>query len=283
MTSDLTGLSCPTCGAPVDVTAVVSDSGWEQQPALADMARVQFGQSRLQIEGNQVPVADFTLDADEQIYFPHHVLLWRDESSNMTNRPNSGAWNRMLAGMPLYMLDATGPGHVALSENSAGEVIALPLNPGMAIWVREHRFLAASSAVDYTFQSSGLRIQTGNGTDSKWHYPLGMYDDVFKASEQPGLLLLHAPGNTFFRDLGEGETMLVQPTALLYKDLSVQMQLHVEYPASSGGFSGMFNRYSHRKIWVRLIGPGRVAVQSMFEHEEESEPITGGSFTTQRW
>ena len=81
--SDAGGVSCPNCGAPVDVKAVVSRSGWTQQPPITDMARIQFGQSRLQIEGNQVPVADFNLSGQEWIYFSHHVLLWADESAQL--------------------------------------------------------------------------------------------------------------------------------------------------------------------------------------------------------
>ena len=41
--------------------------------------------------------------------------------------PMRGAWNRKLAGLPLIMVEARGPGHVALSDNHAGEVVALPL------------------------------------------------------------------------------------------------------------------------------------------------------------
>ncbi len=42
--------------------------------------------------------------------------------------------------------------------------------------------------------------------------------------------MLHAPGNSFVRDLGHGERILVQPNGLIWKDPSVQMYLHFEYP-----------------------------------------------------
>ena len=54
--------------------------GWEQLPPIKDMARIQFGQSRVQIEGTQVPVADFNLGGQEWISLSHHVLLWADAS-----------------------------------------------------------------------------------------------------------------------------------------------------------------------------------------------------------
>jgi hypothetical protein len=63
----------------------------------------------------------------------------------------------------------------------------------------------------------------------------------------------------------------------------VQAHLHIEYPRTQGFFS-MFNRFSYRHVWLRLTGPGRVAMQSVFEREEESEQITGISpATEQRW
>ena len=43
--SDAGGTSCPNCGAPVDVRSAVSDSGWLEQPAIKDMARL-LGHSR---------------------------------------------------------------------------------------------------------------------------------------------------------------------------------------------------------------------------------------------
>jgi hypothetical protein len=37
-------------------------------------------------------------------------------------------------------------------------------------------------------------------------------------------------------------------------------------------------------VWLRLFGPGRVAVQSIFERLEESERITDSSgHTAQQW
>jgi uncharacterized protein (AIM24 family) len=276
--SDPTAPSCPQCGAPIDVRAMVSRSGWEQQPAIKDMARIQFGQSHLQIEGSQVPVADFALSGNEWIYFSHHVLLWADASARLSNSSLAGGWNRMLAGLPLIMLEARGPGHVALSDNHAGDVIALPLQVGQQIWVREHRFLAATGNVTYQWEQSGIWFVTGSGDDRETHYPLGMYGDRFMAAQSPGLLLLHSPGDSFIRDLGQGETILIQPSALLYRDLSVQMHLHLEYPHTQGLSWG--RRYSMRNVWLRLIGPGRVAVQSIFSRPENAEPITNNSPAT---
>ena len=57
-------VSCPHCGAPVDIRARVSDSGWVEQPPVRDMARIQFGRSTCQIEGTCVPVVDMGLEGN---------------------------------------------------------------------------------------------------------------------------------------------------------------------------------------------------------------------------
>ena len=112
---------------------------------------------------------------------------------------------------------------------------------------------------------------------------MGQYGDIFTASDRPGLLLLHSPGNTFIRDLNHGESLLVQPSSLLYRDITVQVHLHLEYPRNMG-FAFWNSRWSYRNIWVRLRGPGRVAVQSVYEPPEDTETIQNSSYATHhRW
>lgn len=276
--SDPSGVSCPNCGAPIDVRDSVSDSGWHEQPPIRDMARVQFGTSSAQIEGTYVPVVDFDLRPPGGIYFSHHTLLWAQPSVSMQAMPMAGGWNRVRAGLPLVMMQASGPGHLALSDDAPGEIVAIPLGAGQGVQVREHRFLAATDAVRYDWQQSGIWFRTGTGNDTKYHYPVGYNIDNFHADQGPGLLLLHSPGNSFVRDLSQGETICIQPTSLLYKDLSVGMALHLEYPQSANLIWG--GTYQYRHVWLRLWGPGRVAIQSVFDRPEGSEYITGSSAGT---
>ncbi len=307
--SDASGTACPRCGAPVDVRAVVSRSGWTKQPPIPDETRIQFGQSRVQIQGKQVPTAHFTLTGQEWIYFGHHNLLWCDPGLSLQQMPMKQGWKRLMAGLPIVIMQAYGQGHIGLADNHAGEIVALPLQNGQSIVVREHRLLSATGNISYDWQQSPIWFVTGTGDDRKTHYPLGIYEDRFTAAgDAPGLLLLHAPGNTFIRDLAAGETMLMKPTALLYRDVTVTAHLHLEYPNSNTagqlltGLLGMAkselvgnlfgsridrmtgSSWSNRNVWLRLIGPGRVAMQSVFEREEESEAIQSSSGATQqRW
>jgi uncharacterized protein (AIM24 family) len=280
--------SCPRCGAVLKVRSTPSLSGWLELPPRKDMAKLQFGNSSCQIEGLYVPVADMNLAAGDSVYFTHHVLLWMDPQVQITTMSMRGGWKRIFAGMPLIMTEARGPGHIAFSRDLPGELIALPLQPGQAVDVREHMFLAATSNVAYDWFPTQIWYRVQEDRDSETFYPVGVLMDRFSSPASPGLLLLHAGGSLLVRQLAPGEAILVKPTALVFKDPSVQMQLHLEHP-SAGLFdlSSWIGRssWTNRSIWLRLIGPGRVAIQSVFERlEKEGGNIVGHSYATmQHW
>ena len=275
-------LSCPRCGATVNAPPVTTESGWAKLPGRKDMAKLQFGNSFCQIEGTYVPVADLNLAGSDSVYFTHHVLLWKDPQVNITTMSLRGGWKRMFAGLPLIMTQAQGPGHIAFSRDAPGEMIALPLQPGEVVEVREHLFMIATSSVAYDWFTTGVWFTTQSGNDQETHYPLGAFMDRFSASGSPGLLLLHAAGNVFVRELAPNQSILIKPTSLIFKDPSVEMQLHFEHPRT--GFSS-WGSWGNRYLWLRLWGPGRVAVQSVFESiEGESRNISNCSQATeQRW
>jgi len=283
MSSQNPGGSCPSCGAPVDVRAIQDTSGWTQLPAVKDMARIQFGQSTCQIAGTVVPVADVSLDGGESVFFMHHTLLFREDGVKIDTLKLRGGWSRMLAGMPLVMVQASGKGHIAFSHDAAGEIVALPIQVGSGVEVREHTMLIASGATAYDWVMSGIYFTTLKGQDEQeTHYPMGQFLDRFTAPRAPGLVLLHAKGNAFVRRLGPGETILIKPTALLYKDLSVSMHLHFEHPA---GAYRSWRSWGNRYLWLRCIGPGRVAVESAFVPVEDPGLDLMGSSpaTRQQW
>ena len=280
--TDGSTLSCPACGATIDARHVVTESGWSELPGRKDMAKLQFGDSFCQIEGNYVPVADMSLAGQDWVYFAHHVLLWKEPQVTITTMALKGVWKRLLSGMPLVMTQAQGPGHIAFSRDAPGEMIALPLHPGQAVDVREHLFLVATGNVTYDWFQTNIWFTTRNGNETETHYPLGMFMDRFHTPNAPGLLLLHSGGNAFVRELAPNQTILVKPTSLLFKDPAVQMQLHIERPA---GTWSSWRAWGNRYLWLRLFGPGRVAVQSAYAHmEDNGRNITRHSGATeQRW
>jgi uncharacterized protein (AIM24 family) len=249
-------LSCPGCASPVDVARVVSPSGWEELPAIPDLARLQIGRSSCQIEGALVPVADFALAEADSAYFAHHVLLWTEPQVSLAPLQLPGRWSRTLLGMPVVMTEARGPGRIAFSHDEPGELVALPLAAGQAVDVRAHALVAATGDVRYDFMSPSLG--SAPSSEGKAHYPVGFFIDRFTARTRPGLVLAHGAGNVFVRRLAQDETLLIHPSSLLFKDATVDMHLHQDFPAGAG-VSG-FDSY----LWVRVYGPGRVAVRSAY-------------------
>ena len=277
-----TELTCRACGAAIDVKAVVSDSGWVELPAIKDMAKLQFGRSSCQIEGLYVPVAEMNLDAQDGVYFTHHVLLWMDPQIRLGILPLQGGWKRLRAGLPLIMAQAQGPGHIAFSDDRPGELVALPLQPGQAVDVREHVFMVATSQLAYEWFATNIWFETGTGNDKEIHFPLGQYMDRFISGQQPGLLLIHGGGNIFTRRLAPHERILIKPSSLLFKDPTVSMHLHIERSSYMGG---NWFTVGPRHLWLQLRGPGRIAVESAYGHfHDPGRAISGHSYATiQQW
>jgi uncharacterized protein (AIM24 family) len=265
--------SCPNCGAATDVRRQRSD-GWEEQPAIPDMARIQFGASRAQIEGAYVPVVDATLAERESVYFTHDRLLWRDGTVELKAMKVRGVWKRARAGMPLVMMEAHGPGRIAFSHDLPGEIVALPLAAGANVFAREHHMLLASGQVQFEGANTPCHYITGSGDDSEYHYPLGQYVDRFFAAT-PGLVLLHAAGNVFTRTLAAGEAIQVAGHSLLAYTDQVSLALAIEEPAGGG-----WQQY----VSLLATGPGRVWIQSGTHGETRVTNLRGGyPLVTFRW
>jgi len=244
--------SCMACGAPLNVKNLVSDSGWREAPRLKDMSEVHFGSSICQVEGEIVPVAEITLGGQDGIFFEHHVMLWKDDSVRMDVMPLQGGIKRALAGMPFVVSVASGVGRIAFSRDASGELVLLPLHPGMEMDVREHAFLLSSHSIEYSYtRIQGLRNILFGGQ--------GMFMDRFVTRAQPGLLILHGYGNVFERRLKPGESVMLEPGAFLYKDASVTMNVETQ-KLTTGFFGGVGMNLA------RMTGPGRLGIQSMYHH-----------------
>src|SRR5579863_8369015 len=124
------------------------------------MAKIQFGQSFCQIEGALVPVADFKLAAGDGVYFTHHLMLWKDDHAQVSAMSLKGGWKRMFAGLPLVMTQAKGPGRIAFSKDTPGEVMAVPLDRGQSLDVREHVFMVATLSIVYDWFNPNIWFRT---------------------------------------------------------------------------------------------------------------------------
>ena len=220
---------------------------------LATAARDEtFGGVTYHIEGELVPVLHLELTR-MPVYFEHHILLWKDPDVEVSIKSLKGAFKRMLAGMPIFMTEAKGPGRIAFSRDGPGHVFALHLNPGEGIDVREHQFLAATDTVGYSFtRVKGISNVLFGGT--------GFFIDTFSCPEKAGVLWLHGYGNVFEVPLQEGEQIDIEPGGWIFKESSVQMETKFQR------FSTGFFASALQMTWNRFTGPGRIGLQSMYLH-----------------
>ncbi|TAL54676.1 AIM24 family protein [Pandoraea sp.] len=216
-----------------------------------------FGGVTYHIDGELVPVLSVDV-SQKEVYFEHHILLWKHPSVRIGLRAMRGALKRMMAGMQVFVTEASGQGIIAFSRDGAGHIVPLHLKKGEEIHVREHQFLAATSDIEYTFE----RVR---GVSNMLFGQSGFFIDKFRGAAGEGVLWLHGYGNVFEKILAPGESIDIEPGGWLYKDAGVQMETRVDR-LSSGLFGANVNF-----IVNRFTGPGRVGIQSMYLHMPTAE------------
>lgn len=218
---------------------------------------------RYRLEGELVPVLHMALDGTMPVYFEHHVLLWKYPDLKIGLHPlKKGLVKRVVAGMPLLLLQVESGGEIAFSRDAPGHVVALHLQQGDGIMIREHQFLAATQNVQYDYS----RIKGF----SNMMFGGGFFVDHFVAGDGEGVVWVHGYGNVFEKVLEPGEVIDIEPGGWLYRDHTVTMQQEV-YGFKTGFLSG-----GGQLVFNRFTGPGRVGLQSAYDHPPGADTDTGG-------
>jgi len=217
---------------------------------LADMT--------ITIDGELVPVVDIMLGNQMPIYFEHHILLWKHPGVQMGFRSMKGMARRLFGGLPIFLTEAQGPGNISFSRDAPGQIVALRLQHGQMVEVREHQFLVATGNLDYTFTFV-------KGATNILFSRTGLFVDQFTAINGEGMVWLHGYGNVFEVTLAAGEQFDVEPGGWVYKDPSVSME--TELMKLSTGFLASGGQL----VFNRFTGPGRLGIQSMYYHPPVAE------------
>jgi uncharacterized protein (AIM24 family) len=298
--------TCDRCGAPLDARKVVSDSGWREAPRLRDLTEVHFGASLVQVDGGAVPVAEVQLGEGDSVFFEHHVMLWKDAAVAMSVMNTPGGARRMLGDLPFVLSVAHGPGRLAFSRDAAGALVVIPIDPGVQLEVRGHALLAASGTLSYTFTKvPGLRTILMAGTGmyfdqfSAQSAPgvlvLHGYGNVFERTLGEGESIQLEPGGFLYKDasvnmqivnvdigsgggggVGQGLQSAKQIAGRGFRGLKAMRELMDGGVAGAAGqllgggggaaLGGVFQSNT-RMALMHLTGPGRVGLQSMYQHK----------------
>ncbi len=208
------------------------------------------------IAGTLVPQLHFVLDGGGGVFFEHHTLLWKDAQLQIGLKKLPGGIKRKIAGMDFFLTLTSGPGEIAFSMDSPGRVLTHHIDAGQTLLVREHQFLAATDNLDYTFERvQGVRSMMFGGT--------GIFVDKFQATSDRASVWIHAAGDLFEVQLGQGDQIDVEAGSWLYRDSTVRMEA-----VTMGLKSGMFGG-GGKLTWNRFTGPGRLGIQTMFFNPAE--------------
>ncbi len=108
---------------------------------------LRIGDLVIHIDGELVPVVDIMLGNQLPIYFEHHILLWKHPGVQIGFKSIRGAAKRFFAGLQIFISEAQGPGNISFSRDSVGQIVALRLQPGQMVEVREHQFSLSTSSL----------------------------------------------------------------------------------------------------------------------------------------
>jgi uncharacterized protein (AIM24 family) len=214
-----------------------------------------FGGVTYHIDGELVPALSVDV-TNMPVYFEHHILLWKNTTIRIQLKALRGALKRMIAGMQVFVTEASGQGVIAFSRDGPGHIVPIHLKHGEELHVREHQFLAATGNIDYSFE----RVR---GLATMLFGQSGFFIDKFHGHTGEGVLWLHGYGNVFEKVLAAGEQIDIEPGGWLYKDPSVRMVID---RLTSGLFGATVNF-----VVNRFTGPGRVGIQSMYLHMPSEE------------
>ena len=217
---------------------------------------------RYRIEGELLPALHLALAQGAPVFFEHHVIMWKHPSVELQLMKLRDSFKRMLAGMPILMTSASGPGEIAFSRDTPGHVFPIHLSHGSTLLVREHQFLAATGNLDFSFE-----LVKGVRNMLRGHQ--GFFVDRFTAARGDAVVWLHAYGNAYEVTLGPGEQIDVEPGSWVYREDSVRYEqkfIGFKTGLIGGGGQLAFNRFT---------GPGRVGLQSGYFNDFQGEAAAG--------
>ena len=187
------------------------------EPVAIEPSVEQIRGGSARISGTLVPKLMFELDGTGGVFFEHHTLLWKDASLNVELKKLPGGLKRKIAGLDFFLTQTRGPGRIAFSHDAPGKIVDHHLQPGQALLVREHHFVAATENLDYTFERvKGVRSMLFGGS--------GFFVDRFAATNGVASVWVMGSGDVFHADLEAGEQIDIEAGSWLYRDPSVRME-----------------------------------------------------------
>ena len=205
-----------------------------------------------ELSGTVMQTVAIDLAPGETVFSQTNSMCWMNDAIDMNTHTGGGflaGMKRSFGGGSFFITDFTarGNGHVAFAPRFPGTILPIALGVGQTIICRKETFLCAEKSVtlEIAWQKRlGAGFFGGDGF-------------ILQKITGPGTVFLDLSGEVVYRDLADGERLLVHAghVGLLDPSISFDIQMVRGFKNVLFGGEGLF--------LATLTGPGRVALQSM--------------------
>ncbi|MCL5984595.1 MAG: AIM24 family protein [Candidatus Thermoplasmatota archaeon] len=206
----------------------------------------------LEVVPGIVPSILATLGPQDSVFCEHGIMLYKEPQVRVDRKNTAGGGflktmeRNTVGGIPYFLTEFVGPGHVAFSRDGVGELRVLELAVNEEIDVADGSLVCAENTLRYDMSYI-------KGTNRPGRM-IGLWMDRLIG---PGKLAIHGYGNIISMTLAPREVVLCDFGALFYKSGTVQTRtLNIPF---GGGLLGKLESFEA----LELIGPGKVALQSV--------------------
>ncbi len=205
------------------------------------------------IIGNTVPAVEFTLNTNESIYTQSGAMAWRSNGIKMETNTKGGLMKgigRMFSGDSLFMNTFTAERDnqtITFSSTVPGNIVPLDLTGTSGIIAQKGAFLCAEESVNLKVTLT-KKFSTGL---------FGGEGFILQEMTGSGNVFLEIDGDQVIKELGAGETILVDTGNVVAFEKSVQYEIE-----SVKGIKNIF--FGGEGLFLtRLVGPGKIILQTM--------------------
>jgi uncharacterized protein (TIGR00266 family) len=208
---------------------------------------------KYRITQTNMPALDIRLDKGEAVFTERGGMAWMRGPIEMDTNMKGGLMKglgRALAGESLFMTTYTSGADgsiVTFTPEFVGSIVPLELPDGFSIIAQRDAFMCAQEGVQLAvhFQKRlGAGLFGGEGF-------------ILQKVTGPGVAFFEISGETIEYELGQGESMRVDPGHIALFDSSVSYDIDRVKGVSNMLFGG------EGLFLARLTGPGRVWLQTM--------------------
>lgn len=208
---------------------------------------------RYAISGTVLQCLEIQLDQGESMYTESGGMAWMSDGIDMDTSTKGGLMaglGRALAGESLFMTTYTSRipnALIVFTPEAPGKVVPLQLAPNQVIIAQKDAFMCAQESVKLEMH---FRKKLGTGL-------FGGEGFILQKLTGPGMVFLEIPGEVKEYQLGQGQTLKIDPGHIAAFEPTVNYDITMVKGLKNVLFAG------EGLFLAQLTGPGKVWLQTM--------------------